>query len=328
MNMTDSNIEGHYLDGSITSEELHALRDQLNSESDEAVGKRMQERWNGYEYDGSIGKDELDSMWEKISGRAAKDSPKLRSSWRWLRVAAAIAIPLLLFTSIFYYHRSSVLSSSEIAIATGDGERAGITLPDGTFVNLNENSTLRYDSKSFNKARRHVDFDGEAFFKVSKDAEHPFSIDADKLNVTVLGTEFNLKARTNEHSAILTLSSGKTALTALTTGRKVILTPNQKAILEKDAGTISVEDLNDDFQVVTAWRHKQIMFRDAPMRDVLKTLEDAFKVKFVLNGNIDLDDVFTGTMSDADLNIDLSILERLYHLKAQRVGDTVTLTED
>ena len=328
MSMTDSNIEGHYLDGSITPEELHALRDQLNSESDEAVGKRMQERWEEYEYDGGIGKDELDSMWSKISGRAEKDSPKPRSSWRWLKVAAAIAVPLLLFTSIYYYHRSSVLSSAEIAIATGDGERAGVTLPDGTFVNLNENSTLRYDSKSFNKTRRHVDFDGEAFFKVSEDAEHPFSIDADKLNVTVLGTEFNLKARTNEHSAILTLPKGRTALTALATGRKVILTPNQKAVLEKDAGTISVEDLNDDFQVVTAWRHKQIMFRDAPMRDVLKTLEDAFDVKFVLNGNIDLDDVFTGTMSDADLNIDLSILERLYHLKAQRVGDIVTLTED
>jgi ferric-dicitrate binding protein FerR (iron transport regulator) len=326
--MRASDIEERYLDGSITPEELQELRAQLNAESDDVVGQRMQERWEGYEYEGGIGEDELDSMWDKISSRAANDSPKPQNSWRWLRVAAAIAVPLLLFSSIYYYHKSSVLSSAEIAIATGDGERATITLPDGTFVNLNEKSTLRYDSKSFNSTKRHVDFDGEAFFKVSKDAKHPFTIDADKLNVTVLGTEFNLMARTNEHSAILALSEGKTALTALTTGRKVILTPNHKAVLEKDAGTISVEDMNDDFMVVTAWRHKQIMFRDAPMRDVLKTLEDTFKVKFVLNGQIDMDDVFTGTMSDADLNIDLSILEELYDLNAQRVGDTVTLTED
>lgn len=326
--MRANDIEERYLDDTITPEELQALRTQLNSESDDEVGKRMQERWEEYEYDGGIGKDELDSMWDKISSRAVNYAPKPRNSWRWLRVAAAIAVPLFLFTSIYYYHKSSSLSSAEIAIATGNGERASITLPDGTFVNLNEKTTLRYDSKSFNSKKRNVDFDGEAYFEVSKDPEHPFSINADHLAVTVLGTKFNLKARTVDSSCVLTLDEGRTRLTAIGTGNSVTLNQNQKATLMKDSGTFSVEDLGSEPNDATAWRKRQIIFRNAPVKVVLNTLENTFDVKFSIKDSLDMNDSFTGTMSDNNLDIDLSILEKIYNINAMMAGDTVIIAKE
>lgn len=329
MDMTDSRIEKGYLDGSITPEELELLRAQLTEDSDEAIGKRMQENWDaGMGDPRTVSHDETQKAWRKIECVAAEEANRRNSPMRWLRIAAAILIPVLMFTSLDYYRRASILSSPMISISTGKGERASITLPDGTKVNLNEQSTIQYDSRSFNNNRRKVTFDGEGYFEVAQDARHPFTIDADRLSVTVLGTVFDLCARSKDSISVLSLLEGEVLITATSTGEQATLTPNNKAVLEKNTGKISTDIIGEDFEVLTSWRRRQLIFREAPISAVFSTLEDAFDVKFAFSDSLDLNDSFTGTMSDLNLDIDLTILERLYHLKAVRTDRVVTISKE
>ncbi|MCC8094346.1 MAG: FecR family protein [Tannerellaceae bacterium] len=72
-------------------------------------------------------------------------------------------------------------------------QRAMVKLHDGTVVWLNAKSTLRYPS-TFTSGERRVELDGEAFFEVSHEEDHPFIVSTEKLNIKVLGTQFNVFA--------------------------------------------------------------------------------------------------------------------------------------
>ena len=73
------------------------------------------------------------------------------------------------------------------------GQRAELVLPDSTRVWLNANSKLVY-STSFKEGIRQVELDGEAYFDVKHNGDNPFVVRTKSMNVTVLGTEFNVSA--------------------------------------------------------------------------------------------------------------------------------------
>lgn len=68
-----------------------------------------------------------------------------------------------------------------------------ILLPDSTEVTLNRYSTLTCPVR-FKGKNRNVSLSGEAYFEVHKDVRHPFIVQADEVEVKVLGTHFNLEA--------------------------------------------------------------------------------------------------------------------------------------
>lgn len=68
-----------------------------------------------------------------------------------------------------------------------------ITLSDGSEVWLNAQSSLRFPL-SFQEARREVYVQGEAYFKVSKDHQHPFIVHTPETEIQVVGTQFNVNA--------------------------------------------------------------------------------------------------------------------------------------
>lgn len=68
-----------------------------------------------------------------------------------------------------------------------------ILLPDSTEVTLNRYSTLTCPVR-FKGKNRNVSLSGEAYFEVRKDARHPFIVQAEEVEVKVLGTHFNLEA--------------------------------------------------------------------------------------------------------------------------------------
>ena len=71
------------------------------------------------------------------------------------------------------------------------GQTFKLILSDGTEVYLNADSRLVYPSR-FTGKERSVFLDGEAYFRVAKDAGHPFIVRTQTLQTRVLGTEFNV----------------------------------------------------------------------------------------------------------------------------------------
>ncbi|WP_431217727.1 FecR family protein [Puia sp. P3] len=112
-----------------------------------------------------------------------------------------------------------------------------MTLPDGTFVTLNSATTIKYPDH-FGGTTREVWLEGEAYFDVSKNPGRPFIIHADKMNIRVLGTSFNVKSYKNEAFGEATLITGSIEVTLNDRpSDRIILKPKEKLIVQNNRVT-------------------------------------------------------------------------------------------
>ncbi len=185
------------------------------------------------------------------------------SSWRRRarRLAtAAVAAGLLLALL------PSMLLQMKADYVSGTGEQQRITLNDGSVVYLGAASAIAIDLKP--EARHVTLLRGEAFFEVAPDKARPFTVTADTLDVTVLGTAFDVRRGDGgytvgvEHGAVRVHQDGH----ALTDR----LLPGQQLAIQEAAGaalhTISPQD-------VGAWREGRLFVQDATVRDVVSVLQ-------------------------------------------------------
>ena len=146
------------------------------------------------------------------------------------------------------------------------GETFKLILCDGTEVWLNANSKLVYPT-AFIEKERTVFLEGEAYFKVTKDAK-PFIVKTDYLQTKVLGTEFNVKSYTAEDSHV-TLISGKVQVRSHENARFVDLEPGKDAMLLSD-GLFEVKEVNSE--AYTYWKDGYFYFDELPLADIMKSI--------------------------------------------------------
>ncbi|NCC62859.1 MAG: hypothetical protein EOM12_18510, partial [Verrucomicrobiae bacterium] len=142
------------------------------------------------------------------------------------------AISLLLIASTFFLTRALTLHSTSTTemntLYVPAGQRAQLTLHDGTQVWLNAQSTLTYPAR-FNRKRREVSVIGEAYFEVAENRKKPFIVTTQQLTMEVLGTEFNVYSYPESGYTRTSLVEG--ALMVSETGKNdkpVLLSPNQQ----------------------------------------------------------------------------------------------------
>ena len=139
--------------------------------------------------------------------------------------AAAAVILLCVMSWLAYDYMGPVDMQTVSTLA----ECRSIQLPDGTKVTLNHFSSLTYPER-FRGKRREVTLNGEAYFEVSKNAEHPFIVQAEAVRVQVLGTHFNIESYPNDPEVKTTLFEGSVAVTIANNPERIILRPNESAI--------------------------------------------------------------------------------------------------
>lgn len=297
-----------YLNNAIAPGELVTLRKEIESLSDSDIEREMLSDWIG-------------------SGRVSGAAVTAPSVWlRILRWAAVIMLPVLVLVSIYLYNDNRHLASQDIIIATSGGDRASVQLPDGSTVTLNSNSRLSYSAAGFASSERKVDFDGEGFFTVAKDAKHPFVVSNEQLTVTVRGTAFNLLARHDMDEAELYLENGAVELCAVKTGERIGITPGQLAVLDYHTGRITVSsDPATDIRM--AWRSGDLVYINKPLKDVLHSLERNYNYSIRLNSDTTMDDVlFTGTLSSTNIYDAVRILELTFDLRCSGADSVLVLS--
>ena len=181
------------------------------------------------------------------------------------------------------YHKAS--HANEISVLYGS--KSKITLPDGSTVNLNSGSTLRYPAE-FDSENRNVSIEGEAYFDVKKDSHHPFLVKTNGIIIRVLGTKFNVKSYPEEKTVETTLVSGKVELYANNTvisnrNRLMVLKPNQQAVFEvikgqKDSILSLVCNQNVDVSSIISWKDNRLKFCDEKFADLAQKLERWYNV--------------------------------------------------
>ncbi|MEG2276966.1 MAG: DUF4974 domain-containing protein [Odoribacter sp.] len=151
-----------------------------------------------------------------------------------------------------------------------------LTLADGTGVWLNSESSLHYPV-TFTGEKRIVYLEGEAYFKVAKNAQMPFVVVAGGTETEVLGTEFNLRAYPDETVISTTLVEGSVLLRDTKKNHPIVLLPGEQGNVVKTNGLISKHPV--DSYLYTAWKDGRLVFRSSRMEELLKELSRWYDVE-------------------------------------------------
>ena len=147
------------------------------------------------------------------------------------------------------------------------GETFKVVLSDGTEVLLNSDSRLSYPTV-FKGKERVVSLEGEAYFNVTKNTEHPFIVKSGNVQVRVLGTEFNMCSYTPDNVRV-TLIEGKVAVSDTCSLQTVEMKPGQSAQLVSD-GTFAVDEV--DTETFLYWKEGFFYFDDVALVDMMKEI--------------------------------------------------------
>lgn len=193
----------------------------------------------------------------------------------WSRLAAVIVLPLILLV-IYKYAITDKPQESIREISTAYGCSMKTTLPDGSIVWLNANSSLKYPSE-FVAEERNVELSGEAYFDVHADKKHPFIVHTSSLDVKATGTEFNVNSYGSGKLSSVTLVDGYVNVDI--TDSKEIYDMMPGEYLKFQNGNVSVRK-DCDTEKYCSWRNGVLLFDDDTLEEICERLEQIYGTKF------------------------------------------------
>ncbi len=194
--------------------------------------------------------------------------------------------------------QTTVGKSELITKQAARGQKLTLKLPDGTLVKLNAGASVSYQ-ENFQGNRRNISLKGEAFFDVKRDEARPFHIDCDGLEVVVLGTSFNINSNRGSE-AVVSVLTGKVAVTDLSSGSKTVLEKNQRVSVDRKLSTmnkemISSEDMDFD------WKDNYLSFDNLGMQVALKNVSNWFDIDFQIESGVTSDSFFRAKFKNPTL---------------------------
>lgn len=160
------------------------------------------------------------------------------------------------------------------------GKKFTLILSDGTRAHLNAGSSLRYPVEFIKENKRQIFLSGEGYFDVTEDKERPFVINANQLNVRVLGTSFNLSAYPEDEIIRTVLVEGSVGFYEENTDydeRATKLAPGHMAVWDRTDKSMKVSEINT--QLFTGWMDGRVIFSHMPFEDIIKKLERNYNVE-------------------------------------------------
>ncbi|MBO1364316.1 FecR domain-containing protein [Prevotella sp. A2931] len=210
-----------------------------------------------------------------------------------------------------------------IDVTAANGVMA-LTLPDSTKVWLNQGTTLRYP-EVFDGDERHVELAGEALFSVTKNPQKPFIVSSEGVRTKVLGTVFDFKTNVGDNHEEVSLLEGKLEITGSHGEGKVIIQPNQKAVIDKNSHTMEVKNVYAPLEAV--WHDGMIPFANMSIADIAHVLERFYQVEISLAGNMDRRQTYSGYIRRTD-SIDSVLNALMYSIpfRYHKTGNRIRLT--
>lgn len=296
------------------------------SDANKQEYERFRKIWNNSKNIAAKSNVDVDDAWTRFQQRVEqKDKPtgnaipfpntNKRTFGTWLRAAAIILLIAGGGLTAYKMSNSITTVNSELAVITE-------TLPDGTVVTLNKNSSISYH-KNFKGDTRNVTLHGEAFFDVTPNKAKPFIIDVDGVTVRVVGTSFNIKS--TELRTEVVVATG--IVTVSKNNNAVKLTPNEVAIVETGSNapvkTISKDDLYNYYKT------KEFICDRTPLWRLVEVLNEAYN-KDIKIRNPRLKDIQLSTrFSDESLDMILTVIKETYkdsvNINIEQKGDQIII---
>lgn len=259
-------------------------------------------------------------IWNAIQSETTSRKTPVRKLW-YRYAAAAVLAGVLLGVGILYQ------VNQPIAINTPFGKLKTITLPDGSLVTLNANSTIKYDRTWDKNDIREVWIEGEAFLKVKHlntsgkvlDRER-FVVHTGNVNVEVLGTSFNVNDRRGRTE--VALLEGKISLGLNgAVGKPLVLSPGDIAAFEH--GKLMVKPIN--VAEYASWKDGRLNFNNVPVAKIFDYFEDVYGYKVVVDDQEILKKRVSGSMSTQNEQVLFRTLGMALNLNINLNQDTKQL---
>ena len=309
-----------YLSNSATSDEMKELDEWIASNEDLNDWLENQVDYSSAEMDAEKQADILAKIHEKI----AVQSKQKFVLPGWAKTVAAVALIVLMAASAAIYFRSNQPNKIQYAeIGALRGQKASVTLPDGTKITLNSESSLKY-STNYNQSDRAVELVGEAYFEVAKNKKIPFVVKAGKLEIEAKGTAFNIKAYPTDNSISTTLTEGK--IEVKTPVDVLNMIPNERMEYSNTDQTFRKLTLTDAEGSI-GWLNDELSFENATLAEVVANFSRIYNIDIQFASESIKEQRFTGKINNNSLLSVLRIISLTSPIRFEQKDSVVILYE-
>ncbi|GAB4044192.1 FecR family protein [Spirosoma jeollabukense] len=266
--------------------------------------------------------------------------PLKTARYRWIGIAAS----LLLLGGWFLVRESipdvvstpSLTNRSDadwIEQTNTSAKPLAVRLEDGSTVELATRSSLRFP-KHFAAEKRTVYLTGDAFFSIQKMPSRPFYVHTDAVVTKVLGTSFFVRTRLDTRQIRVEVVTGRVTVYKEEPGkqpspREVVLSPNQATTFFSDEDHF-VTGLVDVPKLIlpsgTDRKSLSLQFDDAPLADVLATLEQAYGIDIALENDQQKNCPLTADLTNQPLYTQLDIICAALKSSYEIQGTTILIS--
>jgi transmembrane sensor len=323
-------ILGRHFRNEISPDEKLYLEQWLESDENKCIFNEVEKAWKYFASIKASIKPDIDKEWERfnqlkvnpsaLSYLEEKKNPVTLNLRNWGLYAAAVLLIGLTIYASYKILKPTSENINLIAVISAN-ETKEVTLPDGSVITLNKTSTIQYP-ENFSKNNRQVILNGEAYFEVTK-GKGTFTVNTGKTITTVLGTKFNIKARTDNELTELYVTEGKVMFAATGAPNKEIFTIGEQGIINNRTGTLIHDKIDNPNRI--AWKTGNLTFNNCKMSEVQSTLCGYFqKVVMLEPGLKDL--LLTGNFSKPQLNELLEVVSVSLAVDCKERNDSVFIS--
>ena len=305
MSNLSEDIINRYLTGQCSEEELIEVNAGM-TESEENARQlfRMEEIYHLGKFDQYTDEQRIlraeKQLYKKLDEEKGKQS-KILSMHRWMKYAAVIAVMLVMGGGVGYWFYQNGNNQQMMVAVASEGIVKEVVLPDGSKVWLNNAATLKYPREFSEKASN------------------------DAIRVRVLGTTFNLKSDKRCRIAEATLIEGEIEVKGNKEEGQIILTPGQRAELNKNNGRLTVKQV--DAKLDAVWHDNLIPFQKADIFTITKALERFYDVKIILSPDIQTGKTYSGVLKrKSNIESVLKSLQNSIPIDYKIVGNNIFIS--
>ena len=247
--------------------------------------------------------------------------PQFLTQPLFLRAAAVLVIAIGVFTMYTLFNVKRDVETSSVTFTSVQT----LQLPDGTRITFDVGSSFKYPTSFEGTDTRAVSLDGEAYFEVSHDDKHPFTVRANEGTIKVLGTSFAVRSWKSDENVVVAVKEGRVSFQPEgndDTSRIVYLTENTMSRLSRSENAPTPAE-RIAFADHLSWMKREIYFRNTPVPEVLRQLERWYNVSIQTTDSSMLQGNITVFIGNKPLVENLNLLSVIMNMKVEQHGDTV-----
>jgi transmembrane sensor len=311
-----------HLLGETSAEEQKLVQEWLLADStNQAYFDELRKVWDTSLQLAATSKVDENKAWQRFRQRVHKGDtqipppapviiPVTQKQFAWRKIAAAVVILIGMAIAAYWIYNDP---EAPPVIAETTGDTLTERLPDGTMVMLNKASSLTYPS-AFKGDKRPVKLKGEAFFEVAPDKKKPFVISVNDLEVTVVGTSFNIRESKGSTDVIV-----ETGIVRVTKNGKTVELHAGEQLHSEANSVFEKSEVTDNLH--SYYRSRVFICDETLLSKLVTALEEAYRVKIEFKNE---------ALKNQRINITLKNepIERVMELISATLNITTTKTDD